>query len=148
MNITGKIAIENPTQEVIEMDQELFPNPWDTSQWKKLDPNLNHLFTWRMGEELKGFALLGTVSGDDVAHLYKIVIAQSDRGSGISKEFWAQISNQLVPLGFRRVYLEVEGDNSRAINFYLKLGFKTLRKVKGFYSNGSDALIMELTLVV
>ena len=41
MNITGKIAIESPTQEVIEMGQKLFPNPWHTSQWKKLDPNLS-----------------------------------------------------------------------------------------------------------
>jgi ribosomal-protein-alanine N-acetyltransferase len=101
-----------------------------------------------MGEELKGFALLGTVPGDDVAHLYKIVIAQTDRGSGTSQEFWAQITKQLVLFGITRVYLEVQGDNSRAINFYLKLGFKTLRKAKGFYSNGSDALIMELTLAV
>jgi ribosomal-protein-alanine N-acetyltransferase len=148
MNITGNIATENPTEDVIEMDQKFFPNPWDSSQWNKLDLNLNHLFTWSMGHKLSGFALFGIAPGDDVAHLYKIILAHEFRGNGSSQEFWAHIKKKLISLGISRIYLEVEFENSRAINFYLKVGFKTLRKAKGFYSNGGDALIMELTLGV
>jgi ribosomal-protein-alanine N-acetyltransferase len=148
MNITGNIASENPSEEVIEMDQSFFPNPWEASQWSQIDPNLNHLFTWRRDQKLKGFALFGIAPLDDVAHLYKLVILPEFRGGTTAKEFWLQLSDSLIQLGMRRVYLEVEMDNTRAINFYLKVGFQTLRRARGFYSNGRDAFIMELTLMV
>jgi ribosomal protein S18 acetylase RimI-like enzyme len=54
--------------------------------------------------------------------------------------------HQLQIKGFRSVYLEVEATNFRAKSFYEKVGFNLLRRNKGYYSSGEDALIMSLTL--
>jgi [ribosomal protein S18]-alanine N-acetyltransferase len=146
MNTIGEITRESPDDDVIEMDQKYFPNPWDSSQWLSFAQDLNQLFTWRSNGELIGFALFGTVPGDDVAHLYKIVVAPHYRGPSTGDRFWPVLSARLITMGMKSVYLEVSVDNSRAIRFYEKLGFKTLRRVHGFYSDGGDAQIMILTL--
>lgn len=146
MNTTGEISIELPDDDVIKMDQNYFPNHWTSSQWFSLDSALNRLFTWRTQGELKGFALFGIVPNDDTAHLFKIVVAPKFRGPSTGEEFWSVLAARLISMGIKSVYLEVDADNSRAIRFYEKLGFLTLRRVKSFYSDGSDALIMTLTL--
>jgi ribosomal-protein-alanine N-acetyltransferase len=148
MNTTGEIALELPGDEVTEMDQKYFPNPWGLSQWAAFNSTLSQLFTWRMMGELKGFALFGIAPSDDVAHLYKIVVAPKFRGPSTGEEFWSELNNRLISRGVKSVYLEVSEVNSRAIRFYEKLGFQTLRRVRAFYSDGSDALVMSLVLRV
>lgn len=144
MNTTGKIDEEIPSEDVIQLDLNYFPQPWTESQWKQL----NHfkLFTWRDKTELIGFALFGLNPGDDVAHLFKVLILPSKRGTTQMTDFWRNIIERLKNLGLSSVYLEVECENLRAIEFYKKNGFATLRKNKGFYSSGKDAWVMSLTL--
>lgn len=148
MNTTGEITLESPGDDVIEMDQMYFPNPWDLSQWLALNPGLNRLFTWRSKGELRGFALFGMAPHDDVAHLFKIVVSPQYRGSSTGKVFWPLLTAHLITMGINSVFLEVGVENSRAIRFYEKLGFKALRRVRGFYSDGGDAQTMALTLKV
>lgn len=148
MNTTGEITLESPGDEVIEMDQKYFPNPWGPSQWFALNPVLNRLFTWRLQGELRGFALFGIVPHDDVAHLFKIVVSPQYRGSSTERVFWPFLTAHLITMGINSVFLEVGVGNSRAIRFYEKLGFKTLRRVRSFYSDGGDAQTMTLTLKV
>ena len=45
-----------------------------------------------------------------------------------------------------RVFLEVAESNHRARGFYRKVGFRELRRVKGFYHNGEAAFTMELAI--
>ena len=144
MNITGKINEEMPSEEIIHLDLNYFPQPWTESQWKQL--NHYKLFTWRENTELIGFALFGINPADDVAHLFKILILPSRRGTNHMTDFWNSIVQQLKNLELSSVYLEVECENQRAIGFYKKNGFATLRKNKAFYSSGKDAWVMSLTL--
>lgn len=93
-----------------------------------------------------GLALFGIVDGDDTAHLLKVLLLESSRGSGAAQEFWIGIAKDLRVKGLKSVYLEVEAANLRAKSFYEKVGFQLLRVTKQYYSNGEAALIMSLTL--
>ena len=44
--------------------------------------------------------------------------------------------------GIKFYYLEVRVDNAPAINFYKNNGFKELGLRKGYYRDGTDALVM------
>ena len=146
MNTTGnltQLSKMSDLSDVIKMDQQFFPNPWTLDQWQELNFDRHLLFTWKGN---KGFALFGFLPGDDVAHLYKILIRPDQQGKGESQEFWSNILPQLQLMQAKSIYLEVEATNLRAIGFYQKASFKTLRKVKSYYSDGSDALMMSLTL--
>lgn len=147
MNITGKLATEPfTTVDVLKLDEALFPHPWTFDQWNELKPDQNILFTWRTQNTLIGYCLFGISPGDDVAHLFKILISPTFRQQGNAVLFWSAIVHALKIKKLSRVYLEVEASNQRAILFYEKAGFRLLRRNKGYYSNGEDALMMELTL--
>ncbi len=146
MNTIGKLLCAPVSEEIVALDSCFFPNPWTSEQWKSLDPSQSLLLEWRGGEKLLGFALFGLIPGDDLAHLYKILILPERQGSGEALAFWKEITKFLKELGPSRVYLEVEAGNARALKFYQKVGFQLLRKNKGYYSNGEDAWMMDYLL--
>lgn len=146
MNTTGRITVETSSPEVVDLDLTFFPTPWTRQQWSELNLSTHTIFGWRKEEKLLGFALLWIMEGDDTAHLLKILLLNDSRGTGASTAFWSEIIRELKNKGFSSVYLEVEAHNLRAKTFYEKVGFAVLRRIKGYYSNGEDALTMSLTL--
>lgn len=145
MSTTGKFSQEAFSQDILELDQSDFPEPWNQNQWLSTDWGHHQLYTWR-NPDLLAFAFFGHLSGDDTAHLFKIVVRSELRRSGIAQAFWREITSKLKDSGIRQVYLEVNTKNTPAIEFYQKQGFRTLQIKKGFYSDGEDAFIMILTL--
>lgn len=150
MNTTGKLVTETfpISNEILEQDQDFFPHPWKAEQWQGLVPEQNLVFSWKENQKLIGWALFSLLNQDDTAHLYKILVHPSYRGSGKALSFWEAILAELRKTSATQVYLEVEASNLVAQKFYEKCGFKLLRRVKSYYSNGDDGLIMLLTLKV
>jgi len=146
MNTTGKFALKWITPEVIELDQRHFSRPWTNKQWEELSQNHHTLCLWNYSECLAGFALFHFLPGDETAHLLKICLAPELRGQGDASDFWGHILLLLNSKGILQIYLEVEEANHRAQNFYSKVGFKVLRTVKSYYSDGANAQMMLLIL--
>lgn len=147
MSTIGKEVKEgNHWSAIIEMDGRDFPNPWSRAEWDQLDFNHHTLFTYVTENKLQGYALFQTLPGEPVAHLLKICIDPSQRGTRMASEFWTKIRQGLSELAHQAIYLEVALNNTRAIGFYRKMGFRELRVIRGYYSNGDDALVMDVTL--
>ena len=147
MNTTGNFQVHTSfPDDVIKLDFDYFPRPWTKDQWQNLNPSHNHLFSWTKENELLGYALFQYLSGDDTAHLLKILMLPKVRGSGESHAFWGELTYYLRAQRLKNLYLEVEATNAQAIGFYEKCGFNLLRRNKAYYSNGEDALIMSMTL--
>ena len=150
MNTTGKLSrlnSANPSfSDIILLDQTHFPRPWSTKDWENLNWDNHQLFNWKQGSVTIAFALFGLVPSDDVAHLLKICVQSSARGSGLAQLFWQECQEQITACGAKSVYLEVELPNQRAIGFYKKLGFASLRTIKRYYSDGTDALTMQMII--
>jgi ribosomal protein S18 acetylase RimI-like enzyme len=69
--------------------------------------------------------LLGTVhpGEEGQVHLFRLYIHPDHLGQGIGKQLWQAYLQHLAP-GVKRVDLEVEPQNARAIQFYTRLGFQ------------------------
>jgi ribosomal-protein-alanine N-acetyltransferase len=150
MNTTGELGRINSAHQsfsdIILLDQTQFPRPWTTKDWENLNWDNHQLFNWKQGGVTIAFALFGFVAADDAAHLLKICIHPSERGSGLSQAFWQQCQEQIRAGGANSIYLEVELPNQRAIGFYNKMGFVSLRTIKRYYSDGTDALTMQMII--
>lgn len=142
MNIIGRPFAES---EILALDQKYFPRPWKDSDWKSLDMSQHRLWSFEDGP-IVGFALFSTPKGDETAHLLKILLIPEKRGGEKALECWRSVCEELHRSGFKTVYLEVEKSNARARAFYLKLGFKLLREVKSYYSDGETGIMMQLTI--
>lgn len=149
MNITGNLFKswkgDEAWEKVISWDLEYFSKPWKRESWESLHEEHHQLFIYKNNHEPVAFALFKLVKGDDTAHLLKIFILPDFRGGALSLNFWQSLT-EYYKNRCEKIYLEVESDNVRAVRFYQKHGFQHLRTIKAYYSNGSDALIMILTL--
>lgn len=150
MNTTGKGSLLGPQDlawpDILELDRKFFPRPWSTKDWESLDFSHHHVLAWKFSEQTVGYALFSFLPGDDTAHLLKICLDPGQRGRGIAQEFWSEMAQWLRKEKIEKVFLEVEEPNLTAIGFYQKVGFRELRKVKGYYSDGVNGLMMLLTL--
>ena len=150
MNTSGKLLKLNnfdfELQVIQKMDQEHFPRPWTSLDWTELDWPHHLLYAWELNKKIEGFTLCSFVPGDDVMHLLKIYLNPALRGQGIAHEFWQSCLSEIKKTGVSSVYLEVEANNHQALNFYKKEHFKVLRLVKGYYSDGADAVTMQMTI--
>ena len=150
MNTTGEFGRINSANQslndIIFLDQTQFPRPWSIRDWENLSWDNHQLLTWEQGGVTIAFALFGLVPADDVAHLLKICVQSSARGSGLAQLFWQGCLEQLKASGAKSIYLEVEVPNQRAIGFYQKLGFISLRTIKRYYSDGTDAVTMQMII--
>lgn len=129
---------------VVDLDAEFMNYPWNEAEWGQLDSS-KKLFLWE-DEAVFGFALYQLSPLEELAHLLKIVVHPSIRGSSESAEFWQAQVSALKSLGLKTIYLEVAVENERAQRFYRKMGAQLLRRVKGFYRDGSDALTMSVAI--
>jgi ribosomal protein S18 acetylase RimI-like enzyme len=149
MNTIGnyqRVTPDDPAlQDIIGLDQLFFPRPWNPLMWQEIWKH-HLLFKVECSGRLSGFALFSLVDGDDTAHLLKICVHPDWRVPDFTSQFWLYCLSQLKNEEARRVFLEVEESNLRAISFYLRQGFAQLHTIKGYYSDGAGACVMELVL--
>ena len=98
-------------------------------------------------EKIIGFALFSLDPFPDACSILKIVVKPKFRNLGIGKLTIDKIINHVRHLGYKRAILEVDTCNLMAIRLYKSSKFRVIRKINSFYSNGSDAFIMECFLL-
>ncbi|HBA37446.1 MAG TPA: hypothetical protein DCY94_01855 [Firmicutes bacterium] len=76
----------------------------------------------------------------EVVEILYIAVDNNHRRSGIGSEL---ISYVLDGDEIKRSILEVRSDNKTAIDFYTELGYKPVRLIKNYCTDGEDALAME-----
>jgi ribosomal protein S18 acetylase RimI-like enzyme len=89
-----------------------------------------------------GYALARLV--DNEAQLLDIAAAAD--GSGTGRALWAALATAARARGAAKVTLEVSSANSRALLFYKRAGAHVVGRRPKFYNDGSDAILMDLTL--
>lgn len=94
--------------------------------------------------------LMGTVDPreEGQVHLFKLYIHPDHFGQGIGKQLWQAYLQHLAP-GVKRVDLEVEPQNARAIQFYTRLGFQEtgVNEIEAF-GYTMKSMLMSLNLQV
>jgi ribosomal-protein-alanine N-acetyltransferase len=75
----------------------------------------------------------------DVADLQRIAVADAQRGRGVA----ATLLGACDLSAFERVVLEVHAGNAAALAFYRRHGFAEISRRRGYYADGSDAVVMQ-----
>ena len=88
-----------------------------------------------------GYAALLTRQGGHSARLYSIAVARDEAGRGVGSRLLAAAEEAAIERGVRRLHLEVRADNSTAVSFYERLGYKPAGQRPGYYEDGMTALL-------
>ena len=114
----------------------------DIKRIESLDFSLNSYYLLIDNEgKVKGYISLYQVL-DEVNILY-IYVDKELRGNGYGKALFNEALKGITIKNYK-VFLEVRVSNTIAINLYTKLGFKEYAIRKAYYSDGEDAILMEM----
>ncbi|WP_297073919.1 ribosomal protein S18-alanine N-acetyltransferase [Thermococcus sp.] len=77
-------------------------------------------------------------------HIMSIAVDKYYRGNGIGSALLTEAIERLIARGARYIGLEVRVSNENAIRLYERFGFKKVKRIIGYYSDGEDAYYMLL----
>jgi len=99
----------------------------------------------RYFNRIAGFIMAALVPGGGVRVLL-LVVRREFQGRGVGSTLLGEIIRRAVSRGAPFITLEVRVENSKAIAFYQKFGFKITERKSNFYRDGGDAFIMKKPL--
>jgi ribosomal-protein-alanine N-acetyltransferase len=96
------------------------------------------------GDGLLGFGIMQY--RDETAHLALFAIRPSRRNRGLGRQLLAWLEKPAQVAGIERLRVEARADNTGAIVFYERQGFRRVKTVPGYYSGLIDAVKLEKRL--
>ena len=131
---------------IAALESEVFPDPWPS-----------HLYLQEVGQPLRYQRVIDNDLGQvaaylfatwqvDELHVLKVATHPIYQGRGLASLLMEECRREAHRCRGRGVILEVRPTNRRAVGLYMHLGYRTIGKRQGYYSDGEDALVMYLSL--
>ncbi len=131
--------------DVSEIDESYSTAPWSRDLFLK---ELEHIFSYNFvmffERELTGFMNFWVIG--ECLELNNFAIRDNYRGKGLGKYFLMFLIETGKILNVSKIFLEVKEDNLNAFELYKKFDFIVSGVRKKYYSDGSDAVLMERIL--
>lgn len=141
-NILIRSMAEADLDQVMDLEKEIFPDPWPKSAFKEQfeSSDWGSLVAESVGV-ITGYACFMVVGEE--AHLTNIAIAKAFRRKSVAKRLLEPILEVVKEKGCELILLEVRPSNTGAIAFYERSDFRVLYKKPHYYrSPQEDALVM------
>lgn len=124
--------------EEIERKYEQFPNLWNIEQFKQ-DKENSKIFVAKQNNEIIGFVSYKNIL--DEVEIMNIVTRKDKRNQGVASNLLSYIIRKAKA---NKINLEVNANNTTAINLYSRFGFKKVGLRKKYYEGKDDAILMTL----
>ncbi len=142
---------------VLEIEKQLFPDPWNLSQFKEElagVPKTRSYFVAEVAatQKILAFAGLFCPGGGADADIQTISVSAQYQGNGIGQALLDLLINAAIERSAPTIFLEVRSENEQARALYAKNGFTQISVRKNYYQNvrphnkRSDAIIMQKLL--
>jgi [ribosomal protein S18]-alanine N-acetyltransferase len=131
---------------ICAIEDNSFPTPYPPSLLERLLEDCPESFFVAIDQvgELVGYCVCST--DPKLAHLISIAVQIDHRKRGVATSLLHRAIEFLIEQSIPELWLEVNLKNVDAVSLYLKLGFEKTGVLKGYYSDGSDAIRMRLTM--
>jgi ribosomal-protein-alanine N-acetyltransferase len=146
--ITGyevRLAVSGDARAISELSRDAveYGLPWNWTPRrvaKSIAESATNVVVAHQGESLVGFAIMKY--GEEEAHVLLLAVHPGHRRKGVGSALlsWLEATTQIA--GIDLIQLEARAQNTGAIAFYRKHGFKELGLRKGYYQGVEDAVRM------
>ena len=132
-------------EEIYEIEKRCYPNPWNYQSLKnELNIPFAFHYKFKINSKIAGYCFCFFCS--DNLHINNFCIDKKYQNKGNGFIFLINLIMKAKKNGVRTLTLEVDINNSKAVNLYEKAGFKKDKLIRNFYSNGNDAQRMYLNI--
>lgn len=132
-----KIEIDRFDQPMTRTLTEFLLRRYGSDYWKVIDISGNG--------QLDAYIIAG-VERDTALHIYSFAIRREFEGNGWAKQLLKHVIELATLDKLKKITLEVQEKNHRAIGLYRHLGFEIVGKETDYYEENIHALIMELRI--
>lgn len=140
MNVPApRPAAESDLDEVAATGKRRFAAGWSRAAFAAELGRPDSIFLVLPG---RGYCVARAVDGE--ARLVDLCVREDGRGAG--RALWAALLAEAAARGCGRLTFEVSAANARALAFYAKAGATVAGRRPKFYTDGSDAVLMDLAL--
>ena len=131
---------------VFRIEKACFPQPWPFSAFEQFLDEPGFLVAATDTDEVLGYVVSDVTPnyGRDIGHVKDLAVHPGTRGRGIGRRLLDRALRTLSAEGAMLVKLEVREGNDPARSLYRDVGFRKLRRVRGYYEDGEDAVMMVL----
>ncbi len=135
---------EADLDQVLAVEHRCHRTPWSEAIFlnELANPVSRIDLLWR-GSHLTGFLCAWRVCQD--LNILNVATEPSMRRSGVAHALLEQVLNRNLLTGLECALLEVRPSNFAAIALYRSFGFCEIDRRLRYYSDGEDALVMQLT---
>ncbi len=147
-DLTIRPATVNDIDDLLDLEEMGFRlDLFDRRQYRYLISKARSaVLVAEISGQLRGAAVMLWRENSSSGRLYNIVVDPRSHGTGVGAQLLNACEREAVVKGCRAVTLEVRIDNERAIAFYLKHGYKRIKKMPHYYSDNAPALKMRKAL--
>lgn len=128
---------------VARLERELFPyDAWSEEMfWSELgQSDTRHYVVSETAAAIVGYA--GLMAVGDTADVQTVAVAASEQGRGTGRLLLRELLAEADRRACSTVMLEVRADATVAQRLYESEGFVRLAQRRGYYPDGSDALVL------
>ncbi len=144
---TVRPACEGDLDRIVQLEELAFPDPWPSEMlaYELAHPHAVLLVaSGTAGGPPDAYAIFRHAAGE--AELLRVGADPTIRRQGLGRALIQEGLERLRRLDVQVCFLEVRVDNRPAIDLYERLGFSCTGHRKGYYRDGTDALIFVLGL--
>ena len=132
---------QNAISELLEIEEEVFPNPWRYEDFEIMLFNSPYNFLLKEKNEIIGYFC--SLVTDKIIHITNFAIAKKYQDNGLGYLFLKILIKSSNQDRHPTFFLEVRKSNKKAIHLYEKLGFEIADIIQNYYKNPQeDALLM------
>jgi ribosomal-protein-alanine N-acetyltransferase len=128
---------------IYRIEKASFPQPWPYEAFDRFLGESGFLVAAAEGAVV-GYVVADVVPnhGRAFGHVKDLAVHPEARGEGWGRRLLAHALTRLAEGDATSVKLEVREGNEPARNLYEDFGFQTLRRVRNYYDDGTDAFVM------
>jgi len=128
-----------------DIEVRAFKSPFSLNLLERLTKTKNIIYlVGEINQIIVGYSIISLRSKE--AHLISIVIDNGYRRQGYATALLNKNIEIIKKNKIRKLKLEVRVNNQAAKEFYSKFNFKPIKTKAKYYSDGEDAIEMELSL--
>jgi len=127
---------------VVKLASETLPENYNPSLFNYFYETFpDGMWIAEKSNKIIGFAI-GVKTSEENARILMLAVTEKQRRQNIGTALLKNLLKEFVQHNVRNIELEVRTDNTKAIRFYQKHGFRIVDTIKNFYQNGENAYVM------
>lgn len=138
-------ATQNDLSEIVSIDQMTLTSHWTEKQYlSELSIENGLMYVIEVENYICGFFSLRIL--DDTCDLLQIAVHQDFQSRGYGNMLMNHLCKAAINYEIKNIFLEVEENNRKALQFYLKYNFEEISIRKNYYGINRNAVVMRKVL--